>query len=376
MAQTKFWQAIPPLVLLLALPAPRVRAQGGAESPPPPAPAPVEGQPDQPPQPGPAPAEGSGQDAGPRADLAPGSGLGFSPLFNPAVGHAPLRADYRVTWFPDEPVAGQPTRLGYVQNDLGLLFPIYQDGCNEWTGSAHVRDEIFHTGAVLPDSGRPFPDDLWNVRLGTAYRHLFDNGWIAGGSVSVGSASNRPFHSIDEMTAGVNAFLRVPQGEHNAWLFSLNYSPTSELAFPIPGVAYVWQPSDQFCANIGLPLQIVYRPLDDLTFDVSYMLVRTIHARATYRLSPLFLVYGGFDWANESYFLADRVDTRERFFYYDKRLSAGLRANLGRHASLDLAGGYVFDRFYFQGRSYSDSQNDRVTVGDGPFVSLQLLTRW
>jgi hypothetical protein len=236
---------------------------------------------------------------------------------------------------------------------------------------------VFHTGGtILPDTRQPFPDDLWSIRFGTAYRHLFDNGWIAGASVSFGSASDQPFHSIREMTAGVNAFLRVPQGEHNAWLFSLNYSSNSELPFPVPGVAYVWQPSEQFRANIGLPFQLFYRPWEDLTLDFSYMLLTTIHARATYRVCRPVRIYGGFDWSNESYLLAGRINENDRFFYYDKRLTAGVQVILGKHACLDFSGGYVFDRFYFEGRSLSDSHQNRVDVGNGPFLAVQLQTRW
>lgn len=376
MTPPKLGRTIPPAVVLLALLPAGAAAQGGTDVLPPPGPVPtIEASP-VPPAPSPPPAEAPGPDAGPRPDFASYPALGLSPLFNPAVGHAPFRADARAAWFPDEPVTGQPTTLGYVRQDFGLWFPLWQGDTDEWTGSANARGELFHTHAVLPDSGRPFPDDLWNIRVGTGYRHLFDNGWIAGGNVSFGSASDRPFHSIEELTAGVNAFLRVPSGDHNAWLFSLNYSPTSELPFPIPGVAFVWQPSDRLCMNLGLPFQILYRPRDDLTFDFSYMLLRTMHARATYWFGRVLQAYGGFDWEDESYFLADRLDDRERFFSYDMRLSGGLRANLGRYACLDLAGGYVFDRFYFQGRTFNDNSHDRIDVGAGPFLSLQLQSRW
>jgi hypothetical protein len=331
----------------------------------------------QPPPPSPSPDAAAASDSGRRLESTPLTGFGPSAaLFNPTVGHALVRPDYRVTWFPSEPVARQPTDLGYVQNDFGLLFPVWQQDGDEWTASAHARGDIFQTHAVLPDSLRPFPDELWNIRLGTSYRHLFDNGWIAGGSVSFGSASDRPFHSIEEMTAGINTFLRVPQGEHNAWLFTLSYSPTSELVFPVPGVAFVWQPSDCFRANIGLPFQVMYRPTDDLTLDVSYMLLTTFHARAAYRIGRVFQVYGGYDAENESYFLADRADERDRFFSYYQRVVAGLRANLGAHAALDLGSGYAFERYFFQGHSLRDSHTDRIDVGDAPFLSLQLQTRW
>jgi hypothetical protein len=374
MPQTPLTRCIPPAALLLLLWPLAVRGQPVPQDAPPPAPVPVE-QPGEQPAPPPPVGDGTAPVKPPPAD-AEFSPWGPSLLMNPVFGHALYHAGYRVSWFPDEPVAGQPTNLGYVQQDLSVGFPLWQDCTNEWTGSVNVRGELFNTGAILPDTRQPFPEDLWNIRFGTTYRHLFDNGWIAGGTVTVGSASDKPFHSINEMTAGVNAFWVLPQGGHNAWLFTLTYSPTSELAFPLPGVAYIWQPSDRFRMNIGLPFQVWYRPTDELTLDFSYMLLRTVHARASYHLGRPFVVYAGYDWENESYFLADRLDERDRFFYYNQRLSAGVRAILNKHLSLDLSGGYVFDRFYFEGRSFSDSHHNRVDIGDGPFLSFQIQSRW
>jgi hypothetical protein len=315
------------------------------------------------------------QQAAPPPEVPITPPITLSPLMSP-VGHVPYRADYRITWFADEPVKGQPQDLGYTQQDFSLVFPLWQSCANEFSGTVHVRGEIFNTNAILPDTKQPFPEDLWNIRFGTTYRHLFDNGWVTGGTVNFGSASDKPFHSINEMTAGVNAFLRIPQGEHNAWLFSLSYSPTAELSFPIPGVAYVYQPSEYFHATIGLPFQIMYRPCDDLMLEASYMLLRTIHTRATYRVCDRLRIYGGFDWADESYFLADRPNDNDRFFYYDMRLTGGAQIYPMKHVAFDLAAGYVFDRFYFEGAQFSDNQHNRVDVGDGPFVSLQALVRW
>jgi hypothetical protein len=328
--------------------------------------------------PGLPPTQGSQAMQGPLSDsFAPGAG-GFSPFLNPVVGHAPLRADYRVTWFPSEPVSGQSTNLGYVQQDFSLSFPIWQNGAtDEWSVLANLRSEIFHTHAILPDTRQPFPDDLWNIRFGTTYRHLFDNGWIAGGTVTVGSASDKPFHSIDELTAGVNAFLRVPQGEHNAWLFSLSYSPVSELPYPIPGVAYVWQPSEDFRANIGLPFQVMWRPMDDLTLDLSYMLLTTFHARATYRLCRPLRVYVAYATENEAYLLADRISSNDRFFNVDQRLTAGVQYSLSPRASIDLSSGYIFDHHFFEGKNITSGTSfNRIDVGDEPYVSLQFRLRW
>jgi hypothetical protein len=307
--------------------------------------------------------------------LSSGRG-GFSGFSSGIVGQLPFRVDYRVTWFPDEEVQGQGTNLGFVRQDFTLGFPVWQTGSEEWSASVHVRNELFHTGAVFTDTGQPFPEELWAVNFGTTYRHLFDNGWIAGGTLSVGSASDKPFHSINEMTAGVNVFLRIPQGEHNAWLFTLSYASNSELPIPIPGVAFIWQPSEQFRMNIGLPFQIMYRPIDDLTLDFSYMLLTAVHARATYRVSPKVRLFVGYDYNDESYLLADRPDPNERLFYYDQHVSGGVQYAVCRNATLEFAGGYTFDRFYFEGHSFSDQNQNRIDVGNGAFLTANFRVKW
>ncbi len=347
-----------------ATPAPNIPPAGGEGLPPPPPVAP-----------------GNGDVGG---NLIPASPLldrgGMANFLNPAVGYFIPRADYRATWFPQEQVQNQPAKLGYLQQDFSLNVPFWQCPGEEWSASVHIRAESFHTGAILPDTRQPFPEDLWNVHLGTSYRHLFDNGWIAGGTVTLGSASDQPFHSINEMTVGATAFLRVPQGEHNAWLFSLNFSSNSEVLnyIPIPGVAYLYAPSDSFQATIGFPFaSVLYRPDDDWTLQLSYALLTNIHARATYHaLRPLRL-YAGFDWSNENYFLANRPDERDRFFYYDKRVTVGLQIPArSLNAVFDLSGGYSFDRFYFEGRNINNRSFNRIDLGDGPFAALRVDIRF
>jgi len=301
---------------------------------------------------------------------------GMGNMFNPRVGSMPLTASYRASWFPDEPVRNQGTNLGYFRQDLSASAPLWQDSRNEWSVHLNLREETFHTGAILPNTNQPFPNDLWDVRLGTGYRYLFDNGWIMGGNVSIGSASDQPFHSINEMTASVNAFLRVPSGDHNAWMFSLAYSPTSQLAFPIPGVAFLWAPDPSFQALLGVPTSLTWRPIEDLTLQFNYMLLTTVNARATYRLLPGLRAYVAFAMNNESYFRVGRVDVKDRLFYYDDRVFGGLVLVLGQNMSLDLSGGYVFNRYYFEGHGLQDDGFNRIDVGDGPYLGLQFQVRY
>jgi hypothetical protein len=296
-------------------------------------------------------------------------------MFGRVVGQLPTTASFQTLWLPSQPVRGQPTSLADEQQNFAFLTPLYQDSTNELAFTTHVRWETIQTHAVLPTTGLPFPDDLWNIGLGGTYRHLFDNGWIAGGSLQVGSASDIPFHSINEMTVGVSGFLRVPWGERDAWLFTLAYSPTSQLPIPIPGVAYSWVPSDRFQANIGVPFSLMWRPIDDLFLNLSYMPLTNVNARATYRLYGPLRLYAGYQWNNQGYFLANRTDKNQRFLYYDMRALTGLQASFGAW-SVDLSGGYEFNRYYTQTSNASLNGSDKVDVGAGPFLSLGLRLRW
>jgi hypothetical protein len=291
-------------------------------------------------------------------------------------GHSgPSLTHYAVTWFPDASVAGQNATLGFVRQEIGVACPLWKDECDMVGLTTNVRSVLFHTLAMLPGSSEAFPQELWDIRFGVNYKHTFDNGWTAGGNVTFGSASDRPFNSVNELTASVMAFLRIPVGEHNAWLFSLMYSPTGELSFPIPGVAFYWQPSDTFNATLGIPFKVMWRPLDGLTLEASYMPLTNVRARATYHIWGGISVYAGYDNTNEAYLLAGRSDTNNRFFIYDQRVTGGVKLEFGRHVCLDLSSGYAFDRLFFQGHSISD-QGPRIDVGDTPFGSLLFEVRY
>jgi hypothetical protein len=301
----------------------------------------------------------------------PPKGLGFGLPAGFGFNQAAVpSASYRVTWFPEASVANQPTDLSAVRQDFRWTCPVWKDDSQMFGLTATVRNVLTNTGAVLPATGQPFPDDLWDVRFGFTYKYLFANGWITGASVDFGSASDRPFSSVNVLTGSFSTFLRIPVGEHNAWLFTLAYSPTGELNFPVPGVAFYWQPSDSFNATIGVPFKVVWRPLEDVMLEASYMPLTTVTAKAAWRVWGGVSVYVAYNRGNESYFLADRTDDQERFFYYDQRVTGGVKMQFGRHLTVDLSSGYAFDRFYFEGDTYSDRDQNRIDIGNGAFLSL------
>jgi len=93
-------------------------------------------------------------------------------------------------------------------------------------------------------------------------------------ALTVGSASDRPFNSIDEMYFRLVTLVRVPQGENNSWIFTLIYASDEQIfgqTLPIPGIAYAWVPSEKFTAVIGFPFSMIrYKPFETLTLDAEY----------------------------------------------------------------------------------------------------------
>ncbi len=318
---------------------------------------------------------GKNTDAGQYGDVMEFGGRGG--VMGLGDGRSPFDSfRYGGIWFPNVPVQGQASQFQMVGQDLSFTHPLWTDSVNAVSLSGSVCHRLTDTAAILPDTGQPFPENLWNVSLGLRYARQLGDGWMTGGGLSIGSASDRPFATIHEMNVGMNAMLRMPQGEHNAWIFSLMYSPTSELPFPVPGVAFNYNPSPQFHANIGLPFLVTWRPTDDWQFQASYMLIHTIHLKAIHRLADRLSVFAAYDWSNETYMLLDRPEENDRFFLYDQRVSMGLQALLAPHWTASVSAGYVFDRFMFEGTSFASQGFDRVNLGNGPFASLNLGVRF
>ena len=290
---------------------------------------------------------------------------------NPEMGKQIPRSDYRFTYYPDRAVERQDTDFGLSEHRASFYLPLFQDSANEWAFSAKALFQDIDTRARFPEAGGRFPSELWDANAGLSYRHKFDNGWIGGLAVTVGSASDEPFNSVDEMYVRAIALLRVPQGERNAWIFTLTYASDEEIfnqVVPVPGIMYAWVPSDSFRAVIGFPFSIVeYKPLESLTLEALYVPVRRVRARVTWQIVQPLRAYVGFDWDHDHFYRADREDKSDKIFYYEKRLTAGLRFDL-RHVGFEVSGGYALDRFYYEGESYSDRNDNRIDVGAGPFV--------
>ena len=128
-----------------------------------------------------------------------------------------------------------------AQSELQMWLNHYQNSKDEWAFSAKTLYQDIDTRARFPEAGGVFPSELWDASATVSYRHKFDNSWTGGIALTVGSASDEPFNTVDEMYFRLITLLRVPQGERNSWIFTLIYATDEQIfgqTLPIPGIAY------------------------------------------------------------------------------------------------------------------------------------------
>lgn len=278
---------------------------------------------------------------------------------------------YGVEWFPAQPVQSQDVDFQLFEQDASVGMPIYRGDYGTAVLTTSVKNTHYFTDAVLPDSGRAFPDDLWNVKFGLTYIRKFDSGSTLGIISSVGSASDRPFQSSDEVNLNLISFLRRPAwNEQDAWMFGVMYSPTGSLNFPVPILAYEWNPSESFQMNLGIPFSMRWQPREDWTLNVAYVPLTNGSVMLTHDLTDRWHIYSGYRSIAQSYFLSDRVNKDDRFFSLQQRLVTGIRWDVGKHGVLDLSTGYAFDRRYGEGENQGSTLHDEVKVEPGAFIGL------
>jgi hypothetical protein len=286
--------------------------------------------------------------------------------------------EYRVTWYPPRSVSGADSRghFALVRQHASAIAPLWTGDGEVLAFSAGVDNSLASTNLTLPDSHRPFPDNLWYVRPGLNYLRKTDDRRLYGATILMGSPSDKPYHSVDELDPVVFGFIQTPATNgRDAWRFLFFYAPASDVSFPLPGFAYLWNPSDTFHASLGLFPAMLWQPVERLTINLSYLPLATGNARATYQLLDTLSIFGGFESLEEAYFLAGRHDTDDRFLGLEERWIGGLRWDAWPHIAVEASGGYAIRRAYGVGENWFSHLHDKVDIGPGPFLSASLRLR-
>lgn len=291
---------------------------------------------------------------------------------SPVLGRHKATVSYEGSAYPERPVEGQDASLRLDRHEVKASVPLAQGGDREWLLNARAGLERLDTEARLPDSGDRVPDRLWDLRLGLTHRRLLDSGTIAGVHAAVASPSDHPFSGWDQVSPTATVFLRVPGGDRDAWLFFVNYSRFRGLlnGWPLPGLGYLWSPSDRLRATVGVPFLFVdYRPTGELALVLTAF-PGDLGARLTWQADERVSLYGALGWGGREYLREGRDDRKDRLRLQEASAKGGLRLGVASGLSLELFGGYAFRRTLSES-SRAWGSHDSLDVGAGPFAGLQ-----
>ena len=121
---------------------------------------------------------------------------------------------------------------------------------------------------------------------------------------------------------------------------------------------------------------MIYRPIENLTLSMSYALLTNFHTRAIYRIGQVVERLHRPRFRQRKLLARRPAGRDQRFFYYNDRLSAGSQVVFSRNVLLQISGGYIFDRFYFEGTSFTDQNFNRVRIGAGAFLEARIQVRF
>lgn len=174
-------------------------------------------------------------------------------LFACALCPAALQAQ-STSWLPPPPTVGPDGRFGWVDQSLSVSSSLWQNNVHSLTARLGLRSELY-PGSDTPQAG---PQNCWNLHMDLSSTWYLSPKVSAGASVQLGATGTRPLDSLRGLPNNVNAFIRLPCREKDAWTVRFDYSPLSQQLYPTPGLGYTFNPSEHFSANIGLPLLNLY----------------------------------------------------------------------------------------------------------------------
>ncbi len=283
---------------------------------------------------------------------------------------------YGADWYPTN--SRGTTEMSQLRQNLSAGMPVWKRDGDSIIMTIGVRNSLYDTNAVFAESGMLFPEELWNINFGTMFLRKFDNGASGMLTINVGSASDRPFASIDEMTFGFIALLQTPaRNERDKWQYMLFYSPVGNFNFPVPGLAYQWNPNETLQMAIGIPFSLKWRPTERWLIELNYLPVLTITAKASYEWAKNRWLYLGYESFQETYLLADRTEADDRFVGFEQRLIGGVRWDVGKRGTLDIHAGYAFDRYFGTGQNQiGGGLEDELDLPSGAFVGANFSLRF
>ena len=189
-------------------------------------------------------------------------------------------------------------------------------------------------------------------------------------SASLGSWDEHPFTHTAYPIITAGAFVRMPSGGDNAWIFSLSYSnERSELnGVPVPGAEFSWTVSPTLHIMLGFPMvNANWRPEPGVRGEFIISGFGYLHVGGSFPPLPFFTplrVRAAIDYGGDRYQREDPADQRDLIFFRALTYSVGTELRKEGLGGIGVSAGYETNREIIEGHSLFDTSN-HIDVNNG-----------
>lgn len=262
---------------------------------------------------------------------------------------------------------GDPTTI--EQSKMSIATPIYSKNGKAFAMSAGGGRITFNETQFF-DDGQKTPRELHRVDLGAQYSSTLKNKAFFGLRGTIGSASDKPFYSKDEVTFSLSTFYTKPGEGRGQWIYSVFLSNNNSLAnyIPIPGFIYLYR-NQGFTGMFGLPFfSMQWTPKAPWILSMSFF-ITNFNSEIAYGLRDKFQTFAGFAISQQNFLRADREEKTDRLFFNEKKVFLGARSPLTNAISTELQTGLSFDRKLKEGESFNDTHLE-ADLGRSWYISM------
>lgn len=291
--------------------------------------------------------------------IGPSFAFDFVPVFGPP-GQEKSKIQAGYTLQPD-----QNTSL------VSATTPLFQSMTNVLTISALGQTIALDQSLGLPKSPA-VPENLYNFQFGLTYANHNANkderGKFWAVNTTFGSASDKPFADAKNNTLGGTFFYGLPARGTGSWLFLLNYSNNRTIFnnIPIPGFAYTYAPVPTARITFGLPFGFLWwKPSLNWTITSFVLAPWFYQLGSEYQINPHLKAFSSFGITQNPFYRDGRTNRRDQLTYVEKKGLVGLKIPVGSQLEAQIAGGYAFDRLWYEAKKYSDRTENLSSLGSG-----------
>jgi hypothetical protein len=262
---------------------------------------------------------------------------------------------------------------GSTSQDESYTMQIYQ-----WSGKFREQRERFipRVGWDLKylDVDTPDPllkNDLVDASIAAGLELGRYSKWTAGLTLGVGYAGNTPFGESDAWYGKATFVFGGAWNKNTDVVLVLDYDGNRSVYpdIPLPGFAIRHQYDPRLSWTLGVPVTAVkWKPLDRVTFDLTWTMIDSFDARLQYELASKWTVFGAWETRREA-FSVDGLSNHDRLLFQQRRAEVGLLWKPLKHTSFQLAGGYAFSGEFSAGFDGSDSELV-ADLSDEPYVRV------